>query len=136
MFFLIVALNDLPVPSADMKNACLSAPIKEKHHIMATKELGLDQESNGKPCEVVRALHGSPVTGASFRTCLAKHLTELGHIPCKADRDVHLGRFERDGEKLCQMAACCVDDILVCGVKPKDQMNEIKSKFESKKGSV
>ena len=34
------------------------------------------------------------------------------------------------------MAVCCVDDVLVCGVKPRDQMDEIEMKFELKKGSM
>ena len=33
-------------------------------------------------------------------------------------------------------SVCCVDNILVYGVKPKDQMDEIETKFELKKGSV
>ena len=103
---------------------------------MANADLGLISDWNGKPCKVVRALYGLPVAGASFRAYLAKHLTELGYFPCKADRDVYLRPFERDGEELCQTAVCCVDDVLVCGVKPRDQMDEIETKFELKKGSV
>ena len=136
LFFLIAALNDLPVLSADMKNAHLSAPIKEKCCVVANEELALNSDWNGKPCKVARALCGPPVAGASFRSYLAKHLTKLGCIPCKADRDAHPRPFVRDGEKLHQMAVCHVDDVLACGVRPKDQMDEIERKFKLKKGSV
>ena len=36
MFFLLAALNDLDVLAADIQNAYLSAPIKEKYYIIAT----------------------------------------------------------------------------------------------------
>ena len=85
LFFLIAALNDLEVWAADIKNAYLTAPIKEKYYIVVTPDLGLDEEWDGKPCKVVRALYGLPVAGASFRAYLAKHLGELGYVPSKAD---------------------------------------------------
>ena len=136
MFFLIAALNDLDVWAADIKNAYLTALIKVKYYIVVTPDLGLDEEWNGKSCKVVRALYGLPVAGASFREYLAKHLGELGYVPCKADRDVHLRPFERNGEKLYQIAVCYVDDILVSGMCPQDQLKEIATRFELKKGSV
>ena len=53
LFFLLAALNDLNILSADIQNAYLSAPVKEKLYTIAGKEFGPMME--GQPVLIVRA---------------------------------------------------------------------------------
>ena len=66
LFFLIAALNDLDVLSADIQNAYLTAPIKEKYYIVASEAMGFAESMWGRPARIVRAMYGLPVAGASF----------------------------------------------------------------------
>ena len=65
IFFTLAALNDLEVLSADIQNAYLSAPIKEKYYVIAGDEFS--DKYRGRPCKVVRALYGLPMAGNNFR---------------------------------------------------------------------
>ena len=85
LLFLVAALNDLDVLSADIQNAYLTAPIKEKYYIVASEAMGFAESMWGRPARIVRAMYGLPVAGASFRSYLAGHLKELGYQPCAAD---------------------------------------------------
>ena len=66
LFFLVAALNDLDVLSADIQNAYLTAPIKEKYYIVASEAMGFAESMWGRPARIVRAMYGLPVAGASF----------------------------------------------------------------------
>ena len=68
---LLAALNGLDIKCADIKNAYLTAPPKEKVYTWAGPEFGTDQ---GKPFIIVRALYGLKSSGAAFRAFLAEHL--------------------------------------------------------------
>jgi hypothetical protein len=54
--FLIAALNDLEILSADIQNAYLNAPTKERIYTTACPEFGQGKE--GRPVMIVRALYG------------------------------------------------------------------------------
>ena len=137
LFFLLAALNDLEVLSADIQNAYLTAPIKEKYYIIASESFGFAREFWGRPAKVVRALYGLPVAGASFRSHLAKHLRSLGYKPSKADPDVHLRpAVKENGDKYYQIILAYVDDLLCCGIDPASQMAVIGLEFTLKDGSV
>jgi hypothetical protein len=84
----MAALNNLEVKAADVRNACLSAPVSEKIWTRLGREFGSDC---GKVAIVVRALCGLKSAGASFRNHLADHMRELGYESCKADADVAQG---------------------------------------------
>jgi hypothetical protein len=73
----IAALNDLNVLGADVKNAFLTAPNKEKCWMVAGPEFGPDE---GKHSLVVRALYGLKSASFSFRSFMAEKLTELGFM--------------------------------------------------------
>ena len=77
LFFLVAALNDLDVLSADIQNAYLTAPIREKYYIKCGPEFGSNE---GKVALVIRALYGLGVAGASFRAYLGKKLRLLGDM--------------------------------------------------------
>ena len=81
----IAALNGLDVLAADIQNAYLIAPCKEKIFTVAGPEFGSDQ---GKVFIIVRSLYGLESSGAAFRSLLAETLHDLGHIPSCADGDV------------------------------------------------
>lgn len=60
--FLYVALTDLDVLSADVQNAYLNAPMKEKLYTMAGLEFG--PENANRPVLIVCALYGLRTSGA------------------------------------------------------------------------
>ena len=64
MFFTLTALNDMDVLSADIQNAYLTAPIKEKYYVIAGEEF--PKQYRGRPCKIVGALYGLPVAGNNF----------------------------------------------------------------------
>jgi hypothetical protein len=69
---LVAALNDLDILSADIQNAYLNAPTKEKIYTIAGPEFGAD--NIGRPVLIVRALYGLRSSGARFREHLASTL--------------------------------------------------------------
>jgi len=109
IFFLLAALNDLDVLSADIQNAYLTAPLtREKYYIKAGPEFGSDE---GRIAKVVRALYGLKSAGQSFRLYLASTLKDLGFKSCRADPDVWLRpQRKADGTKYYEYMLCYVDD--------------------------
>ena len=135
-FFLIAALNDLDILSADIQNAYLQAPVNknERYWTKAGTEFGSDK---GQPAKIVRALYGLKSSGASFRSHLASTLRGIGFKSCKADHDVWMRpAVKQDGSKYYEYVLCYVDDILVASTNPKDVMNNIEKMYTLKAGSV
>ena len=123
--------------SADIQNAYLSAPIKEKYYVVATEKDGFSREYWDRPARIVRAMYGLPVAGASFRSYLAQHLRELGYKSCKADPDVHMRpAVKKNGDLYYQYMIAYVDDLLCCGENPMIQMQMVQGKFTLKDGTV
>jgi hypothetical protein len=60
----IASLNNLEVLAADVQNAYLNAPTKEKCYTIAGPEYGPDNE--GRPVLIVRALYGLRISGARW----------------------------------------------------------------------
>ena len=85
IMFLIAALNDLEILSADIGNAYLNAPNREKVYATAGKEFG---SRAGETVIIVRALYGLKSAGASWRSHLANSLHGLGYRSCLADPDI------------------------------------------------
>jgi hypothetical protein len=81
----IAVLNDLEVLGADVQNAFLRAPNKEKVWLQADSEFGAEQ---GKNLLIVQSLYGLKSASASFRAHMAKKLDEMGFKSCIADPDV------------------------------------------------
>jgi hypothetical protein len=71
----IAALNDLEVLGADVQNAFLTAPNKEKRWLQVGSKFGAEQ---GKNLLIVRALYGLKSASASFRAHMAKKLDGMG----------------------------------------------------------
>ena len=82
----MAALNGLEVLAADIGNAYLNAPCREKVYFTAGLEFGPSHK--GKRVVVVRALYGLKSSGAAFHAHLAQSLASLGFTSCsKADPD-------------------------------------------------
>ena len=76
IMFLIAALNDLQVLSADIGNAYLNAPNREKVYAITGKEFG---SRAGEVVIIVRALYGLKSAGAAWRSHLANSLQAIGY---------------------------------------------------------
>ena len=126
IMLMIAALNDLDIMGADIKNAFLTAPCKEKVWLRAGPEFGADQ---GKVLLVVRALYGLKSASASFRSFMATYLDELGFISSDADNDVWLRPATRkDGSEYYEYILMYVDDILAISERAKELLDDIQKK--------
>ena len=135
LFFLPAALNDNDILSADIQNAYLNAPVKEKLYTIAGKEFG--PAKGGRPVLIVRALHGLRSSGKSFRDYLAGHLWEMGYTSSEADPDLWMKpNIKVDGTEYYHYVICYVDDVAVTMKEPKVFMDELAKRFTLKEGSV
>lgn len=133
--FLIAALNDLDILSADVQNAYLNAPTKEKVWTRAGIEFGPDDA--GRPVLIVQALYGLKSSGARWRDHMAATLREAGFTSCLADPDVWMRKqVKPNGDKYWEYVLCYVDDLLVLSHDPKSVMDFLAQKYTLKKGSV
>ena len=115
--FVIAALNDIDVLSADIQNAYLNAPTKERCYTTAGLECG--KAKQGQPVIIVRELYGLKSSGARFRDHMAATLREAGYDSCLADPDVWMRANTRpDGFKYWEYVLCYVDDVLVISHEP------------------
>ena len=116
MLLMTAALNDLDVMGADIQNAFLSAPNKEKNWMKAGLEFGAEQ---GKVFIVVRALYGLKSACAAFRSFMAEKMDEIGFKSSVADPDVWLRPgIKEDGEEYYEYVVLYVDDILAASIDP------------------
>ncbi len=131
---LTAALNNLDVWAADVLNAYITAPNREKIWTTLGKEFG---EDCGKKAIVVRALYGLKSAGAAFRAHLAGCMRELGYTPCRADPDLWLKeQTAKEGKTYYSYILCYVDDLLVIHHDPKKVMDRINGYFPLKEDSV
>jgi hypothetical protein len=132
--FLVAALNDLDILSADIQNAYLNAPTKERVYTVAGPEFGPNE---GRPVLIVRALYGLKSSGAQFRAHLAQCLRDLGYTASKADPDVWLKpEVAIDGTKHYAYVLAYVDDVLAISKDPSKVIESLKATYKLKEGSV
>jgi hypothetical protein len=123
IMFLLAALNDLKILSADIGNAYLNAPNREKVYATAGKEFG---SRAGQTVIIVRALYGLKSAGAVWRAHLTGSLTSIGYKSCLADLDVWLCEgVKQDGSTYYKYLVVYVDDILSISEKPDETMKVI-----------
>ena len=134
---LIAAVNGLDILAADIGNAYLNAPCREKVHVHVGEEL-FGKANVGKIAIIVRALYGLKSAGASWRRHLSETIqAELGFNPTKADPDVYLKPSKKlDGTKYYSYLIVYVDDILSIDTNPKIVIDKIGEYFKVKDGSV
>jgi hypothetical protein len=115
--FLITALDALEILLADVQNAYLNSPTKERICTIVGPEFGQGKE--GWPVMIVRALYGLRSSGAWWHDHLAATLQKAGFKACKADADVWMRpAVKADGSKYYEYVLCYVDDILVVLERP------------------
>ena len=131
---LLAALNDLDIKCADIENAYLTAPCREKVWTTGGKEFGSDI---GKNFIVVKALYGLKSSGAAFRSFLAEKLDEIGYKPSMADPDVWMRPATKpDKETYYEYLLVHVDDLMSISLDPERPLREIASDFKLKKDKV
>jgi hypothetical protein len=81
----LAALNDLEVKAADILNAYISAPIKEKVWCALGPEFG---SGAGKSAIIFHTLYGLKSAGAAFHAHLADCMQHLGYMTCPANLDL------------------------------------------------
>eukprot|EP00804_Cyclotella_cryptica_P026575 CCRYP_014011-RA/>CCRYP_014011-RA protein AED:0.14 eAED:0.14 QI:0/0/0/1/0/0.25/4/0/793 len=122
---LIAALNGVDIWAADVLNAYITVPCREKIWTTLGKEFGDDW---GKKATVVRALYGLKSSGAVFGAHLAGCMRESGYVSCPADPDLWLKeQTDRKGSRYYSYILCHVDDLLVVQHNPKRIVDKINS---------
>jgi Reverse transcriptase (RNA-dependent DNA polymerase) len=115
---LIAALNDLEIFTADIQNAYLTSPCKEKIYTKLGMEFGPNRE--GKFSVIVRSLYGLKASGASFRNHLADCLVHLGYVSSRGDAYVwYHPLIKNNGEEIYEYLFIHTDDIMAVGINPK-----------------
>ena len=119
----IAALNDLDILSADIENAYLTAPCREKVWLRGGLEFG---KLHGKILIVRQALYGLKSSGASFRSFLAERLDAIGFKSSIGDHDVWMRSAHKpDGEQYYEYILCYVDDLICISFNPRVAMSQI-----------
>jgi len=133
--FLLAALNGLDIMVANIGNAYLHAPPRERVYIICGQEFG--EEHVGKRALIIRALYGLKSSGAAWRSHLADVIRdELNFTPCKADNDVWMRKATKPtGEKYYEYLLIHTDDCLVVSMNPKAVLASIDTFFKLKQGS-
>ena len=130
----LAALNGLEVKAADIENAYLTAPNKEKIWTTLGPEFGPDK---GRKALVVRALYGLKSAGASFRNHLAECMRTLGYFPCKADPDLWMKAcVTTDGREYYSYVLLYVDDALAIHEDAIAVLKRMDRYFKMKEGSI
>jgi hypothetical protein len=84
--FLVTALSGPHVLAANIGNAHLPAPVREKIHTTAGPEFGPNHA--GKTVIVVWAMYGLKSSGAAWHAQLSQKLHDMGFRPTPADPDI------------------------------------------------
>jgi Reverse transcriptase (RNA-dependent DNA polymerase) len=110
--FLVAALNDLELLSADISGTYLNATAAKKVYTMAGKEFSPDKE--GHPVIIRCALYGLRSLGKAWRDHMAYTLRDYGYQSCQADPDVWMcPKTKPDAFKYWSYILVYTDDILV-----------------------
>ena len=130
----VAALNGLDVMGADVQNAFLTAPNKEKCWMIAGPEFGPEE---GKMFLVVKALYGLKSASFSFRSHMAEKLIEMGFTSSLADPDVwYRAAIKGDGQEYYEYVLMYVDDILAISCNAKEILEEVQRTFKLKNDKI
>ena len=134
IILMIAALNNLDIESADIENAYLTAPCREKVWLRGGIEFGDLQD---EILIVEKALYGLKSSGAAFRAFLAETFDRMGFTSSVADPDVWLRPATKaDGEQYYEYIVCYVDDVLSISADAQSLMKDIQKDFKFKKDKV
>ena len=133
--FTLAALNGLDIQTADVSNAYLNAPSRERLITKCGPEFGPDLQ--GRWAIIQRALYGSKSAAASWRASIIGLLEQLGFKMCRADNDVMMrAGFNSKDLPVWEYVLVYSDDFLVIARDPKAIINEIDKRFKIKEGST
>jgi len=129
--FLVAALNDLEILSADIGNAYLQAPAREQVHTTAGPEFGPARQ--GQTVIIVRAMYGLKSSGAAWHAQLSETLYSMDFKPTLADPDVwYRAACKPNGFEYYEYILVYVDDILALSHAPRLIMETIKKQYRLK----
>ena len=129
----MAALNDIDLLAADIGNAYLNAPTREKVYTTAGLEFGA--ELQGQSILIVRALYGLKSSGAAWRSHLAGTLQSIGFTSSLADPDLwYRAATKPDGFHYYEYFLVYVDDILVLSHFPVAIMKALEDFYRLKDG--
>jgi hypothetical protein len=129
--FLLAALNDIQILSADIGNAYLQAPCREKIHTTAGPEFGPSRI--GQTVIIVRAMYGLKSSGAAWHAQLSTTLNDMNFTPSKADPDVWMrAACQPNGYEYYEYILVYVDDLLVVSHAPELIMETIRKAYRLK----
>jgi hypothetical protein len=130
---LLASLNDIDVLSADIGNAYLNAPCRERVYVECGSEL-FGEQHKGQLAVIVRALYGLKSAGAAWRYHFSHFIeNELGYKNTIADPDVYRKpMLKLDGTAYYSYLVVYVDDVLCMHEYPKQVMDQIQETFRLK----
>ena len=133
--FLIAALNNLDVLSADVAGAYLNAPCAEKVHTILGPEFGDDE---GRVAVIKKALYGLRSAGFAWRSHCAEIMrVSLEFQPCRADQDVWMRKATRsNGEKYWEYVFIYTDDVIAMSENPRQILADMNKHFLLKEDSI
>lgn len=133
--FLIAALNDLQVLSADVAGAYLNAPCAEKVHTILGPEFGDDE---GKIAVIRKALYGLRSAGFAWRSHCAEIMrVSLEFQQCRADNDVWMRKaVKASGEQYYEYVFIYTDDVIAMSEDPRRILNDMNKHFLLKEDSI
>jgi hypothetical protein len=126
--FLIAAYYDIDIMAADVGNAYLNAPTKEKVYIITGPEFGpLEQ---GKVAIIVRALYGLKSSGAMWRSHFANTLKDLGFQSSLADPDMwYRSATKPNSFEYYEYILVYVDDLLVVSHEARSILTKLEKDY-------
>ena len=134
IMLMVAALNNLDIQGADIENAYLTAPCREKVWLRGGIEFG---ELAGEVLIVEKALYGLKSSGAAFRSFLAETFDNMGFTSSIADPDIWMRpAVKSDGEEYYEYIVCYVDDVLGISEDAMMLMKEIQKDFKFKKDKI
>ena len=133
--FMIAALNNLKVLSADVAGAYLNAKCAEKVYTILGKEFG---DLEGETAIIEKALYGLKSAGFAWRSLCARTLREqMGFEPCRGDMDVWRRAARKpNGDKYYEYIFVYTDDVIAISENPKAILDKLNTYFLLKAGSI
>jgi len=133
--FLIAALNNLDVLSADVAGAYLNAPCAEKVHTILGPEFG---DNEGKIAVIKKALYGLRSAGFAWRSYCAEIMRlSLEFTPCRADQDVWMRKAVKlTGETYWEYVFIYTDDVIAMSEDPRKILSDMNRHFLLKEDSI
>ena len=119
LIFLIAALNNLKLQSADIGNAYLNVKCRERVRVYCCGAELFGQEHKGKLAVICRALYGLKTSGASWRQYLVSEIRSVGFTNTKDDPDGYRRKASKpSGEAYYEYIIVYVDDIIYVSYEP------------------